>query len=58
MDPRENLSIEAPQPNEGDFFLSDVHVPPMTFLKVRGAKRPPLLPPWSSHFQPLKVKPL
>jgi hypothetical protein len=55
MDPRENLSIEAPQPKDGDFFFSEWHVPPMTFLKVRGANRPPL-PPSLSHFQPLKVK--
>ena len=55
MEPSENLSTEGPQPNEGDFFLSDVQVPPMAFWPVRGAKRPRLSPS-ASHFQPLKLK--
>jgi hypothetical protein len=57
MDPRENLSTAGPQPNEGEFCLFEEHVPPMTFLPVRGANRP-LFPPASSHFQPLKLKSL
>ena len=57
MEPSENLSTFAPQPNEGDLLFSEEHVPPMAFWPVRGAKRP-LLSPSSSHFQPLKLKSL
>ena len=57
MEPREKRSTTGPEPNEGEFFLSDVQMPPMTFLPVRASKRP-FLSNSSSHFQPLKKKSL
>lgn len=55
MEPRENFSTEAPQPNDGDEALSGWHVPPINLDEVRGSKR---FPDEAPHWKFLKVKSL